>query len=524
MKKLSIFLAVLMSGCVAHAQSILFTTAPPVYMRDSTHLSITANDPAAPLTATYTWTFDDSTTQYGQTVTHNFTADNSSVATFQYTVEVSDAGGYTNTGVGGAGYPNVFNCAYLHQPQWSNYTGDIASQPNLHDGGSVMLYLGNAFTYSSPAYTWLNYNVHLDWGNGHSFTGIATPDTPDVYTMKVGGYGISGTDSSQSSHYRYGGQYYITANTWYSYDTLTCPATNMVPFALTVNGPMAQPLISGSRNYCVGDTLRLICSDSTTQFHNMEHWMSLDLSTLTCGQAMPYQLSAISGTSTTVGLAFEWLDPNGTDTWADTTRTINALTLDDSGIYRFIIHDGAEITNDTFLVHITVSNAPPTAGTISGTPAILAGGTTALTNATGGGVWSSDNTSVATVSASGVVTGVAAGTANISYTVTNGCGTDVATYAITVNGVAGVTDPSAGNSRVSVYPNPVSGMIHIHLEGTYSTGSGNITFRDVLGKTVVERSITGPDTQINISTLPKGVYMLTISGGDISYSGKIVVE
>src|SRR6185436_9613136 len=47
------------------------------------------------------------------------------------------------------------------------------------------------------------------------------------------------------------------------------------------------------------------------------------------------------------------------------------------------------------------------------------------TNGTSGGTWSSDNETVATVNSSGVVLGVAEGTANITYTVNNGCGSPV---------------------------------------------------------------------------------------------------
>ncbi|WP_193372059.1 Ig-like domain-containing protein, partial [Pedobacter agri] len=54
-----------------------------------------------------------------------------------------------------------------------------------------------------------------------------------------------------------------------------------------------------------------------------------------------------------------------------------------------------------------------------GTNTVCVGSTTQYSNSTSGGVWSSSNTAVATVNASGLVTGVSAGTATIIYTVTN---------------------------------------------------------------------------------------------------------
>jgi uncharacterized protein YjdB len=82
---------------------------------------------------------------------------------------------------------------------------------------------------------------------------------------------------------------------------------------------------------------------------------------------------------------------------------------------------------------------PATPGAIAGTTTVCAGGTTTLSNATTGGTWSSSTPGIATVSASGVVTGVTAGTAIISYTVIESCGSASATRVVTVE-----TTPSAG--------------------------------------------------------------------------------
>ncbi|EDM36632.1 CHU large protein; uncharacterized [Pedobacter sp. BAL39] len=79
--------------------------------------------------------------------------------------------------------------------------------------------------------------------------------------------------------------------------------------------------------------------------------------------------------------------------------------------------------------------ALPVVAAITGSTSICNGLTTTLSNATAGGVWSSGNAAVATVSASGVVTSVSPGTATISYTVTNsttGC-VNAATASIVVN-------------------------------------------------------------------------------------------
>ena len=87
---------------------------------------------------------------------------------------------------------------------------------------------------------------------------------------------------------------------------------------------------------------------------------------------------------------------------------------------------------------ITV-NPAPFAGTITGPTNVCAGSTINLVNTTTGGAWSSSFVAFATVTSAGMVSGVAAGTSIISYSVTNACGTAVDTQAVTVNPL-----PSAG--------------------------------------------------------------------------------
>jgi trimeric autotransporter adhesin len=87
----------------------------------------------------------------------------------------------------------------------------------------------------------------------------------------------------------------------------------------------------------------------------------------------------------------------------------------------------------TYATHAITVSSSPTVNPITGTGTVCAGATTALNDVTTGGSWSSANTSIATVNTSGVVTGLIAGSATISYTYTNSCGTVAATSIVTVN-------------------------------------------------------------------------------------------
>ncbi len=83
----------------------------------------------------------------------------------------------------------------------------------------------------------------------------------------------------------------------------------------------------------------------------------------------------------------------------------------------------------------------PYVATISGSLNVCVGSVTALTD-TGAGTWTSGNTTLATVGLAGLVSGISAGVANITYTVSSGCKT---VAAVTVNAVP---QPVSGKTAV----------------------------------------------------------------------------
>lgn len=82
----------------------------------------------------------------------------------------------------------------------------------------------------------------------------------------------------------------------------------------------------------------------------------------------------------------------------------------------------------------------PVTATISGTATVCVGGTTTFTASIPDAAWKSGNTAVATVSAAGVVTGVSAGTATITYV----AGLVFGTRVVTVNAPTAPTITAAG--------------------------------------------------------------------------------
>ncbi len=84
--------------------------------------------------------------------------------------------------------------------------------------------------------------------------------------------------------------------------------------------------------------------------------------------------------------------------------------------------------------------ASGTAGTISGPTTVVAGSNITLTDGVSGGIWSSSNTSIATINPStGVLSGITSGTVVINYAVT-ACGTtSTATYTVNVTPFDGIS-------------------------------------------------------------------------------------
>ncbi len=127
---------------------------------------------------------------------------------------------------------------------------------------------------------------------------------------------------------------------------------------------------------------------------------------------------------------------------------------------------------------ISVSNFPAVAP-ITGLTSICRFETTLLSNATPGGVWSSSDLTNATIDASGLVTGVSAGTAVIGYTLTNaaGCST-VASSLITIHGLPFV-GAITGNSNICV--NNTTQLNSITTGGTWSSDNSSIAFVNATG-------------------------------------------
>jgi trimeric autotransporter adhesin len=125
---------------------------------------------------------------------------------------------------------------------------------------------------------------------------------------------------------------------------------------------------------------------------------------------------------------------------------------------------------------ITV-NTSATVSPITGPTAVCLGSNITLADVTPGGTWAVSAPAVATVSA-GVVSGLAVGTAIVSYSAANSCGTVTATYNITVD-TATMPHPVAGPSTLCVAN--ITVMTDSVPGGTWSVTNGNAFINSATG-------------------------------------------
>jgi len=239
--------------------------------------------------------------------------------------------------------------------------------------------------------------------------------------------------------------------------------------------------------------------------------------------AMP---AAITGAGTVcVGASTTLASATAGGTWATSTSTV--ATVSSSGSVAGVAAGTAVITysmgGSCYVTKGMTVNPMPDAGTITGTDNVCMGNATTLSNAATGGTWSSSNTSVATVSATGVVSGVAAGTTTISYSVTNSCGTNHATYPFTVNSCPSSVGELQRGVLLSVHPNPTSGVIDVFCSSV-NDEKVELIITDITGQKVKTANISANSHMLMELNLAPGIYLLSGSTSRERFTSRLVVE
>ena len=120
------------------------------------------------------------------------------------------------------------------------------------------------------------------------------------------------------------------------------------------------------------------------------------------------------------------------------------------------------------------------------------------------------------------VTPTVTSTYYVNVTDNNGCTSNSASVLVTVNACIGVQE--LVSDKVSVYPNPSTGVLNITLTGALAQHT-SIEVYDAIGKLVLAKSLTNEMNTINISNLDNGIYLFKILNNSSAVKiGKLVKQ
>ena len=72
--------------------------------------------------------------------------------------------------------------------------------------------------------------------------------------------------------------------------------------------------------------------------------------------------------------------------------------------------------------------------------------------------------------------------------------------------------PSMGTGSLMVYPNPTNGVLFVKTLRATSLPDQTYRINNLMGQTVMAGQITSDNQQINVSSLPQGMYFITFAG------------
>jgi uncharacterized protein YjdB len=206
-------------------------------------------------------------------------------------------------------------------------------------------------------------------------------------------------------------------------------------------------------------------------------------------------------TSFCAGSTATFSDATPGGTWSgDGGISVNPATGVATGLYAGVVNIYYNVGPGCSASESLTVNTTTVAGLdTSGGSAICVGSSVALSDATPGGTWSSSNPSAASVgSTTGLVTGIAAGTAYITYTVAGVCGAGFTTALITVSSTTStgsISGPSVayiGGTTITLADGAPSGTWSSSNSAIATIGSTTGVVTAVSsGTTTISYTVTG---------------------------------
>jgi large repetitive protein len=304
--------------------------------------------------------------------------------------------------------------------------------------GPTTFCLGNSVSFSAPAG---NGNSYL-WNTGATTQSVST-STPGTFSVTVtNGYGCSASSAINT----------VLVNPL----PVVTPITGASSICESTQGQVSNVMTGGvyaSSNLGVASigqlngqisgltagttTISYLYTDNNGCSNTVTYPVTIiaaPVATITAGGPTTFCQGGSVTLTASSGTAYAW--SNG--------ATTASITVSASGSYSVSVTgaNGCSASSQATTVNVLT---PSPVSAINGANSVCVNSATSFTNATSGGTWSTSNPLIATVSSSGNVTGVSAGSATITYAInsTNGC-QNAATKVVNVNAVPATALTASG--------------------------------------------------------------------------------
>ena len=124
--------------------------------------------------------------------------------------------------------------------------------------------------------------------------------------------------------------------------------------------------------------------------------------------------------------------------------------------------------------------------------------------------WSSNDTTIATVDSTGLVTALDTGSVTITVTTLEGGYTSESLFTITDSINTQIAAAEIAAKHLIIYPNPARNTLNYNLQNIKDAES--ISVYSVLGRRILIQKLENPKGQLDIKSLKSGVYILEIRG------------
>ncbi|MES2701542.1 MAG: FG-GAP-like repeat-containing protein [Bacteroidota bacterium] len=258
--------------------------------------------------------------------------------------------------------------------------------------------------------------------------------------------------------------------------------------------------------------------------------ITVNISPAAIGGTLSVCMGATTALSNATTPGLSWTSGNTAIATVNSTTGLASGVAAGNAIITYSLATGCKTT--------AVVTVDPLPNAITGAMAVCIGGNTTLTSTTGG-TWLSSNAAVATIGTAGDVTGIAAGTARMTYTAASGC---TRTATVTVNAlppaITGAGIACAGNTTTlagggsGIWSSSDAGVASVITTGAgyiqgVSAGTATITFAFGTGcySTKVVTITATPAAITGMGAVCKGMTTTlgnSVSGGSWSSSNPAI--